>query len=132
MTSPGVSILVLMDGVLRDGGEGPMGKYKVVSILVLMDGVLRAEKGAELKRLQVVSILVLMDGVLRDDDEPETKLGGGSFNPRSNGWCTSSATKTVKKIIPSAVSILVLMDGVLREADFWGLDSCSELFQSLF
>ena len=64
-------------------------KTEHVSILVLMDGVLRADTLYIPIRTPCVSILVLMDGVLREIAQ-ETKMRGlVGFNPCSNGWCTS-------------------------------------------
>ena len=61
----------------------------IVSILVLMDGVLRASKRAESHKNQEVSILVLMDGVLREAYPTAAAAPTRRFNPCSNGWCTS-------------------------------------------
>ena len=61
----GVSILVLMDGVLRENPLALGTSSPGVSILVLMDGVLRASVLCRLPLRRKVSILVLMDGVLR-------------------------------------------------------------------
>ena len=56
-----------MDGVLRAPPRPSWRGKREVSILVLMDGVLRGEKwGIDVLLLNKVSILVLMDGVLRD------------------------------------------------------------------
>ena len=66
MASEWVSILVLMDGVLRDCGAHGHLFPDGVSILVLMDGVLRgALASCGWRYSLLVSILVLMDGVLR-------------------------------------------------------------------
>ena len=112
-----VSILVLMDGVLRDRpDDGRAIRHHPVSILVLMDGVLRVLRARSLyqpetqvsilvlmdgvlrvfispqqtHKLTHVSILVLMDGVLRGFSPHRMRGCDGSFNPCSNGWCTSS------------------------------------------
>ena len=62
----GVSILVLMDGVLRAQRRLIYQHcFSVVSILVLMDGVLRDDLQRRSGKEKTVSILVLMDGVLR-------------------------------------------------------------------
>ena len=64
-----VSILVLMDGVLRaESSDVPDVKSQDVSILVLMDGVLRVSSLPSVLSGGGVSILVLMDGVLRAFD----------------------------------------------------------------
>ena len=85
-----VSILVLMDGVLRVQRLPGLGPLSVVSILVLMDGVLRAGALTMCHTTLWVSILVLMDGVLREVLIGGAKLDQDCFNPCSNGWCTSS------------------------------------------
>ena len=55
-----------MDGVLRVAAQRPTGRPPTgVSILVLMDGVLRERHGRTAGGRMQVSILVLMDGVLR-------------------------------------------------------------------
>ena len=115
--APGVSILVLMDGVLRGEETGTQPRRIAVSILVLMDGVLRALRVYFSSPPQKVSILVLMDGVLREDEmirKAETMIEvsilvlmdgvlrvpsffsttfqSSGFNPCSNGWCTSRIT----------------------------------------
>ena len=90
-----VSILVLMDGVLRESEVPKLLPYMfgfnpcsngwctsrppelslpeqtyMVSILVLMDGVLRDLLQNICQRSADVSILVLMDGVLRETTPP--------------------------------------------------------------
>ena len=62
-----------------------------VSILVLMDGVLRDKRRIVAGGFAAVSILVLMDGVLRVRPSGREVMPVLSFNPCSNGWCTSSA-----------------------------------------
>ena len=55
-----------MDGVLRGGIRTTFRTaYSLVSILVLMDGVLRGHFLICCLQFSFVSILVLMDGVLR-------------------------------------------------------------------
>ena len=57
-----------MDGVLRgEKKPTPPGTEPRVSILVLMDGVLRGIWILTIMILARVSILVLMDGVLREN-----------------------------------------------------------------
>ena len=76
-------------------------------------------KKLQLKILSEVSILVLMDGVLRAESVAEMFHRKRSFNPCSNGWCTSS--REIGIAPPTRlyiVSILVLMDGVLRAAAY--------------
>ena len=86
-----VSILVLMDGVLRVSDPSGIICVSGVSILVLMDGVLRAVSlSSDFISAQLVSILVLMDGVLRGLTKFLLLLVEKGFNPCSNGWCTSS------------------------------------------
>ena len=152
-----VSILVLMDGVLRAAQRATREEPDAVSILVLMDGVLRGlMTDAEYEKLHV-SILVLMDGVLRaPGGEPHHKrnqrfnpcsngwctssfLWRGrwedpqrSFNPCSNGWCTSRARTAETESGERTVSILVLMDGVLRVGDKGRQYFIRKMFQSLF
>ena len=90
-------------------------KKAKVSILVLMDGVLRDKNAERFWKVHRVSILVLMDGVLRAT-RPRRKIAcTKSFNPCSNGWCTSSLRHCAPSARRCSVSILVLMDGVLRE-----------------
>ena len=55
-----------------------------------------------------------MDGVLRDGSEILALVPVASFNPCSNGWCTSSCSD-FEAMKAEHVSILVLMDGVLRD-----------------
>ena len=85
----GVSILVLMDGVLRDRKRAIRSARFAVSILVLMDGVLRGGTVFTPSLSICVSILVLMDGVLRAVTVSLPNFSPPSFNPCSNGWCTS-------------------------------------------
>ena len=111
-----------------------------VSILVLMDGVLRDIALCGQPHRNLVSILVLMDGVLRGEEPDAQESCFICFNPCSNGWCTSSCNHGViirrlqQRFNPCSngwctsrfatvglafaykkVSILVLMDGVLRD-----------------
>ena len=66
-----------------------IGVIFVVSILVLMDGVLRVGGKAADCPGDGVSILVLMDGVLRGGHFRPQEASRIRFNPCSNGWCTS-------------------------------------------
>ena len=56
-----------------------------------------------------------MDGVLRAVGGYLYLNNTPSFNPCSNGWCTSRMWEAVLILAILLVSILVLMDGVLRE-----------------
>ena len=115
-----VSILVLMDGVLREKRGNtflrniprfnpcsngwctssvitlPSYCALLVSILVLMDGVLRVAISITIAKTIIVSILVLMDGVLRASENTASNSSSGCFNPCSNGWCTSRAETAEK------------------------------------
>ena len=55
-----------------------------------------------------------MDGVLRAIGGDLNLTVTGSFNPCSNGWCTSRFGQQDLLKDRHGVSILVLMDGVLR------------------
>ena len=104
-----VSILVLMDGVLRAIEKEP--DYKLfLSFNPCSNGwcTSRQARSFALWASAEVSILVLMDGVLRVFE----RFG--------------------LMIYPDEVSILVLMDGVLRARWQRGYGSTCEMFQSLF
>jgi len=81
-----------------------------------MDGVLRVRTHSSNSLCTSVSILVLMDGVLRGSTPTLNEAYEYSFNPCSNGWCTSSFFHENLHSGWFSVSILVLMDGVLRDA----------------
>ena len=151
-----VSILVLMDGVLRvlftmknillcpcfnpcSNGWCTSSRealqqcnYKnTVSILVLMDGVLRVNIAVVLRIFDIVSILVLMDGVLRAwFSESSTSKQGVSILVLMDGVLRAAYSR--QPLGQRSVSILVLMDGVLREG-VPGVGALQNgLFQSLF
>ena len=74
-----VSILVLMDGVLREMAGNQHAGSVGVSILVLMDGVLRDQVPVASALHCTVSILVLMDGVLRAQKHQAHRHGSQQF-----------------------------------------------------
>ena len=137
-----VSILVLMDGVLRVASRSRLTCHRA-GFNPCSNGWCTSRKKPDTQYIQSieVSILVLMDGVLRGQyiltmAGPSNRFNPCSngwctsrarclwlrwawrcFNPCSNGWCTSSCMAFFCFNILDLVSILVLMDGVLR-ADF--------------
>ena len=102
-----VSILVFLDGALKDVGTKQCNIISWVSILVFLDGALKGYSLFLMDILHVVSILVFLDGALK---------GVGIFS-RWKCWC---------------VSILVFLDGALKESKCAGMVSYWRLFQSLF
>ena len=127
-----VSILVLMDGVLRAVIVTLPASPHVVSILVLMDGVLRASTSKIEITVYSVSILVLMDGVLRAVRFIFLFLIQRSFNPCSNGWCTSSFYHFARST-PSIRSFNPCSNGWCTSRRMFPVrDAISAEFQSLF
>ena len=104
----GVSILVLMDGVLR-GLHDVRSAFPSNCFNPCSNGWCTSspQEGLHCCPCDRVSILVLMDGVLRGEKNLFFTIFPKSFNPCSNGWCTSS------------------LDRGIADAD-------SEMFQSLF
>ena len=94
--------------------RGVWPRLELVSILVLMDGVLRAGKSGVMM-YAVCSFNPCSNGWCTSRGHDPFSAGVlKSFNPCSNGWCTSSAPPEGQPTQPEGVSILVLMDGVLR------------------
>ncbi len=86
-----VSILGMLEGVLK-GGRHLTRRYRHrVSILGMLEGVLKAPTGCGLMaKKDGVSILGMLEGVLKENKRRISLIGGTSFNP----WYVGGGVKS--------------------------------------